>query len=175
MKTNIAIAVSAIIVGVCLAAGCNSRDSRTTLLPECEIAYNGIDVPFSQIVESTRPKVVVCNNMLAKNISKEALFNDVELLRRQIEEFPEFDFIFYLATSSDNVQRVETVARENRIKAVVMIDPAGTFRTLNKLDSRAIVSAMIFDSELKPHLSALPGVGFSPFGREAKRFLRKYY
>lgn len=109
--------------------------------------------------------------MLAKNISKEALFNDVELL----EEFPEFDFIFYLATSSDNVQRVETVARENRIKAVVMIDPAGTFRTLNKLDSRAIVSALIFDSELKPHLSALPGVGFSPFGREAKRFLRKYY
>lgn len=171
MKTNIAIAVSAIIVGVCLAAGCNSRESRTTLLPECEIAYNGTGVPFSQIVESTRPKVVVCNNMLAKNISKEALFNDVELL----EEFPEFDFIFYLATSSDNVQRVETVARENRIKAVVMIDPAGTFRTLNKLDSRAIVSALIFDSELKPHLSALPGVGFSPFGREAKRFLRKYY
>ena len=175
MKINIVILFSTIITSAFLATSCNSTKSHTEILPECEIAYNGIGEPFSQIIENTRPKVVVCNNMLAKNISKETLFNDVELLRKQIEEFSEFDFIFYISTSCDNTPRVATIAKENNIKAVIIIDSTDTFRTLNKLDARVIASAMILDSKLRPHPSALPGVRFSPFSSEANKFLKQHY
>jgi hypothetical protein len=44
---------------------------------------------------------------------------------------------------------------------------------MNGISSKIISSALIFDKELKPHFSAVPGTRLSPFDKEIKKFTYK--
>ena len=101
----------AILLSAILSCGCASTESKKELLPECNVAYNAYDVPFAQLIQNSRPKVVVYNNMLAGKINQTTLFNDVKILKKQIDKYPEFDFIFYFATSTDNAPQIATITR----------------------------------------------------------------
>ena len=162
-----------ILFGIIFSCSCTSSDSNKELLPECNVAYNAYNIPFSQLIQNSRPKVVVLNNMLAEKISQETLFNDVEILKKQIAKYPEFDFIFYFATSTDNAPQIATITRESGLKIVAIVDAEGKFREMNGISPNIIVSALIFDKELKPHFSAVPGTRLSPFDREIRKFINK--
>lgn len=162
-----------LILGITLMMGCTNIELRKELLPECRIAYNAYNIPFSQLLQNGRPKVVINNNMLAKYISKETLFNDVDLLKKQIAEYSEFDFIFYFATSTDNVQQIATLIKECNLNIVAIVDAKGEFRQQNKLSHKMILSALIFDKELKPQFSAIPGTKLSPFDSVMRKFINK--
>ena len=92
----------------------------------------------------------------------------------QIAKYPEFDFIFYFCTSTDNVPQIATITRESGLKIVAIVDAEGKFRELNGVSHNIIVSALIFDKELKPHFSAVPGTKLSPFEQEIKKFINKF-
>lgn len=163
----------AILLSAILSCGCASTESKKELLPECNVAYNAYDVPFAQLIQNSRPKVVVYNNMLAGKINQTTLFNDVKILKKQIDKYPEFDFIFYFATSTDNAPQIATITRESGSKIVAIVDAEGKFRQMNGISSKIISSALIFDKELKPHFSAVPGTRLSPFDREIRKFINK--
>ena len=154
-----------------LAMGCTNTESRKELLPECNIAYNAYNIPLSELLQNGRPKVVTNNNMLAGCISKETLFNDVELLKKQIAKYPEFDFIFYFTTATDNVQQIAAIANECDLNIVAIVDAKGEFRQKNELSDKMILSTLIFDKELKPHFSTIPGTRLSPFDSVIKKFI----
>jgi hypothetical protein len=111
--------------------------------------------------------------MQAGKISQETLFNDVEILKNQIAKYPEFDFIFYFCTSTDNIQQIAEITKESGLKIVAIVDTEGKFRQMNGISSKIISSALIFDKELKPHFSAVPGTRLSPFDKEIKKFIYK--
>jgi hypothetical protein len=111
--------------------------------------------------------------MLAGKISQETLFNDVEILKKQIAKYPEFDFIFYFCTSTDNIQRIAEITKASGLNIVAIVDTEGKFRQMNGISSKIISSALIFDKELKPHFSAVPGTRLSPFDREIRKFINK--
>ena len=111
--------------------------------------------------------------MLAGKVNQTTLFNDVEILRKQIDKYPDFDFIFYFATSTDNTQKIASITQESGLKIVAIVDAEGKFRELNGVSPNIIVSALIFDKELKPHFSAVPGTRLSPFEKEIKKFINK--
>lgn len=164
----------AILLSAILSCGCASTESKKELLPECNVAYNAYDVPFAQLIQNSRPKVVVYNNMLAGKINQTTLFNDVKILKKQIDKYPEFDFIFYFATSTDNAPQIATITRKSGLKIVAIVDAEGKFREMNGISPNIIVSALIFDKELKPHFSAVPGTRLSPFEKEIKKFINKF-
>jgi hypothetical protein len=173
MKTKRLFQFLPILFGVILSCSCTSSDSNKDLLPECNVAYNAYNIPFSQLIQNSQPKVVVLNNMLAGKISQETLFNDVEILKKQIAKYPEFDFIFYFYTSTDNIQQIAEITKESGLKIVAIVDTEGKFRQMNGISSKIISSALIFDKELKPHFSAVPGTRLSPFDKEIKKFIYK--
>ena len=173
MKTKRLFQFLPILFGVILSCNCTSSDSNKDLLPECNVAYNAYNIPFSQLIQNSRPKVVVLNNMQAGKISQETLFNDVEILKKQIDKYPEFDFIFYFATSTDNAPQIATITRKSGLKIVAIVDTEGKFRQMNGISSKIISSALIFDKELKPHFSAVPGTRLSPFDKEIRKFINK--
>jgi hypothetical protein len=174
MKTKRLFQFLSVLFGVIFSCSCTSSNSNKELLPECNVAYNAYNTPFSQLIQNSRPKVVVLNNMLAEKISQETLFNDVEILKKQIAKYPEFDFIFYFYTSTDNIQRIAEITKANGLNIVAIVDTEGKFRQMNGISSKIISSALIFDKELKPHFSAVPGTRLSPFEKEIKKFINKF-
>ena len=174
MKTKRLFQFLSILFGVIFSCGCASTESKKELLPECNVAYNAYNIPFSQLIQNSRPKVVVLNNMLAEKISQETLFNDVEILKKQIAKYPEFDFIFYFCTSADNIQQIAEITKASGLNIVAIVDAEGKFREMNGISPNIIVSALIFDKELKPHFSAVPGTRLSPFEKEIKKFINKF-
>jgi hypothetical protein len=163
----------AILLSAIFSCSCTSSESNKELLPECDVAYNAYNIPFSQLIQNSHPKVVVLNNMLAGKISQETLFNDVEILKKQIAKYPEFDFIFYFCTSADNIQQITEITKASGLNIVAIVDTEGKFRQMNGISSKIISSALIFDKELKPHFSAVPGTRLSPFDREIRKFINK--
>lgn len=153
-----------------LLIGCSRRQPNLTCLPECEVVYNAYEISYTDLLRNGRPKVVVHNNMLSKDISAVTLFNDVALLKKQIEEFPEFDFIYYFPVAINYNEQIRSIAQENNLKIVAIIDSNNSFGEINKLSKKVIASAMIFDENLKPHFSAIPGVSFSPFNNEIIKY-----
>ena len=174
MKTKRLFLSCAILFSVILSCGCSSSESNKERLSECDVAYNAYNIPFAQLLQNSRPKVVVYNNMLAGKVNQTTLFNDVEILRKQINKYPDFDFIFYFATSTDNTQKIASITQESGLKIVAIVDAEGKFRELNGVSPNIIVSALIFDKELKPHFSAVPGTKLSPFEKEIKKFINKF-
>ena len=173
MKTKRLFLFCAILFGIILFGSCTSK-SNEERLPECNVAYNAYDIPFSQLIQNSRPKVVVYNNMLAGKISQVTLYNDVEILKKQIAKYPEFDFIFYFCTSTDNIQQIATITQESGLNIVAIVDAEGKYRQQNGISPKIISSALIFDKELKPHFSAIPGTNLSPFERVLRKFINKY-
>ncbi len=173
MKTKKLLLFWILLFCVITSSGCSSIESRKELLPECNLAYNAYDITFSQLIQNSRPKVVVYNNMLAGKINQVTLFNDVEILKKQIAKYPEFDFIFYFCTSTDNIQQIAAITQESGLNIVAIVDADGKFRQLNDISDRVIVSALIFDKELKPHFSAIPGTRISPFESVLRKFITK--
>ncbi|MBQ5860762.1 MAG: hypothetical protein IIW65_01310 [Alistipes sp.] len=173
MKTKRLFQFLSVLFGVIFSCSCTSSDSNKELLPECNVAYNAYNIPFSQLIQNSRPKVVVLNNMLAEKISQETLFNDVEILKKQIAKYPEFDFIFYFCTSTDNIQRIAEITKASGLNIVAIVDTEGKFRQMNGISSKIISSALIFDKKLKPHFSAVPGTRLSPFESVLRKFINK--
>ena len=161
-----------ILIYTLLLIGCSRMQPNLARLPECEVIYNAYEISYTDLLRNGRPKVVVHNNMLmlSKDISAVTLFNDVALLKKQIEEFSEFDFIYYFPVAINYTEQIRSIIQGNNLKIVAIIDSNNSFGERNKFSVKVILSALIFDKNLKPHFSALPGVSFSPFNDEIIKF-----
>lgn len=83
-----------IICLICLGAfefGCSNQNY--VKLPECKQVISldsTLNLSVSSFLKNFRPKIVTLSNMHCFRMI------DIPLLRKQIEENPEFDFIFYV-------------------------------------------------------------------------------
>lgn len=154
-------------------AGCSNLNTQRIVLPECEIAYNAYNEPFEQIISNGRPKVVI-SKIISHKIGKNVLFTNVELLKQQIERYSDFDFIFYFATTSENLPAVRSVAESTGLKIIAIVDAQDSFRKSNKKDERIIFSAIVVDNELRRYPSAIPGFELSPFDETMQDYIRQH-
>lgn len=154
-------------------AGCSNLNTQRIALPECEIAYNAYNEPFEQIISNGRPKVVI-SKIISPKIGKNVLFTNVELLKQQIERYSDFDFIFYFATTSENLPAVRSVAESTGLKIIAIVDAQDSFRKSNKMDERTIFSAIVVDNELRRYPSAIPGFELSPFDETMQDYIRHH-
>ena len=149
---------------------CTSVEERKALLPECKVVYSHDSQSFADIINNGREKVVVYNSFADKRIADKHLFNDIKLLKRQIAEYPEFDFIFYYHTNVDYSESLARIATENNLRMTLILDTQGEYATANGISKGVICVANIFDEELKKHFSAVPGTGFSPFDKTMREY-----
>ena len=169
MSTKITNILVALLFATTLVA-CSSVEERKALLPECKVVYSHDSQSFADIVNNGREKVVVYNSFADKRIADKHLFNDIKLLKRQIAEYPEFDFIFYYHTNVDYSESLARIATENNLRMTLILDAQGEYATANGISKGVICVANIFDEELKKHFSAVPGTGFSPFDKTMREY-----
>ena len=165
--------ILSILTATMVFAGCSNKNTQRTELPECEIAYNAYDKPFEQIISNGRPKVVI-SKIISHKIGKNVLFTNVELLKQQIERYSDFDFIFYFATTSENLPAVRSAAESTGLKIIAIVDAQDSFRKSNKMDERTIFSAIVVDNELRRYPSAIPGFELSPFDETMQDYIRHH-
>ena len=58
------------------------------------------------------------------------------LLKKQIEEFPEFDFIYYFPVAINYNEQIRSIAQENNLKIVAIIDSNNSFGERNKISKK---------------------------------------
>ena len=137
------------------------------------ISYIVVPDSIEQIISNGRPKVVI-SKIISHKIDKNVLFTNVELLKQQIERYSDFDFIFYFATTSENLPAVRSVAESTGLKIIAIVDAQDSFRKSNKKDERIIFSAIVVDNELRRYPSAIPGFELSPFDETMQDYIRHH-
>lgn len=172
MSTKVIINIFFTILLAITSIACESVEERKALLPECKVVYHCDNQSFDDIINNGRPKVVVYNLFGDNRIADKHLFNDIKLLKKQIAQNPEFDFIFYYHTNVDYSESLARIATENNLRMTLILDTQGKYATANEISKGIICVANIFDKKLRKHFSAVPGVGFSPFDKTMQKFKR---
>lgn len=110
-----------IICLICLGAfefGCSNQNY--VKLPECKQVISldsTLNLSVSSFLKNSRPKIVTLSNMHCFRMI------DIPLLRKQIEENPEFDFIFYV--ECENLSLLDELKHfvcDNKLQTVLFID-----------------------------------------------------
>lgn len=151
-----------LLAALALLSGCDDAD-RTTL-PACKdyVAPEGTAVALALAEE--RPKVVTLTTLRSFG------FLEVDVLRRQIRDNPEFDYLFYLVSATpDSRETVERFVRDNRLPIIVFFDWDNEFRKANGMSDQLSMVSCITDRELKTLGVAVIGSRMSPFDTEMRK------
>lgn len=138
---------------------CGCRMGQYIQIPECTdvIALN--QDRGSQVLNNNRPKVIA---YLSDDLDLFQQIN-VEFLRRQITENPEFDFLFYVeCDNADYRQELDEFVHGNNLDIILFVDKAKAYMRLNDYNG-VIYSGIITDADFKVYDIALPGEPRSPF------------
>ena len=151
------IAVCAIIFAIVSAVyGCNKCPNEK--LPICLDTVSLDANAHKNVFTSGNPKVV-------KFIKPSCFqFLDMEILRRQINNNPEFDFLFYVNDDNINCRdMLEHFVHDNQLPIVLFIDYDNEYRKANNLSDNIGFTTCIIDENLIQRGVALIGCRFSPF------------
>lgn len=142
------------IVGL---SGCEIR-TRVNL-PECEdvVSLNQDACP-DDILHNQRPKVITFSNIFCLR------FIDVEYLRKQINNNPEFDFLFYVKCDNDEDRKMlDVFVLDNRLPITLFVDwQKKDVQKDHDAEGVTLVS-VITDAKLARYGVACVGSPLSPF------------
>lgn len=146
-----------LLLSLALLCGCGGR--ACVNLPECnDVVSLNPDVSPNDILHNKRPKVITFSNVFCLR------FVEVEYLRKQINDNPEFDFLFYVKCDTDEDRKIlDGFVLDNRLSVTLFVDwQDKDLRTKNKAGSVNFVS-VITDARLVKCGVASVGSPRSPF------------
>ena len=151
-----------IICLICLGAfefGCSNQNY--VKLPECKQVISldsTLNLSVSSFLKNSRPKIVTLSNMHRFRMI------DIPLLRKQIEENPEFDFIFYV--ECENLSLLDELKHfvcDNKLQTVLFIDKNQEYRKKNHIHSRVSYISRVVGSNLEIYETTMVGSLYSQF------------
>lgn len=146
-----------LILALAAPCGCGVRE-RVSLPPCDDVVSLNPGVCPNDILHNKRPKVITFSNVFCLQ------FVEVEYLRRQINDNPEFDFLFYVKCDNDEERKkLDGFVRDNRLPITLFVDwQQKDCRAKRKAGSVTFVS-IITDAHLARYGVASVGSPRSPF------------
>lgn len=149
-----------VIAACAVCVGCKTGDYLK--LPACDEVIALMPEREADLLTNGRPKVISYFNNVAFLQQMIANEMDIDLLKKQINENQEFDFLIYVGGSNDDKEVLEDFVYTNKLNVLLFIDQDDRFKQMNNMQEISLVS-LITDPELRQCGAAVFGTQISPF------------
>lgn len=149
-----------VIAACAVCVGCKTGDYLK--LPACDEVIALMPEREADLLTNGRPKVIsyfINAVSLQQMIANEM---DIDLLKRQINKNPEFDFLIYVGGNSDDTKALEDFVYNNKLNVLLFLDTEENFKRLNLMPGITRIG-IITDPELRKYDIAVCGTPLSPF------------